>query len=255
MRQWFLGLAVVFAAAGVAAADEKAEAVVKKAIEAHGGADNLNKYKAAKFAMKGEISVLDMDLEFTGDIAYSLPDRYRLYLTMDFMGQKMVINQVVKGDKVKNSMKLGDTVIPADGDKEKDELKAAAAFQEAEQLTPLLDPKKFEIKATDDEDVDGKKTAVVVAKSKAVNKEVKICFDKKSGLIVKTAHKGLGPGENGQPEEVVEESYPSEYTKVNGLQVPTKLVVTHDGKKFMKVTLGDYEILEKIDDKEFVVDD
>jgi hypothetical protein len=255
MRQWFLRLAVVFAAAGVAAADEKAEAVVKKGIEAHGGADNLNKYKAAKFAMKGELSALGMDFDFTGDVAYSLPDRYRLNMTMDVMGMKMVINQVVKGDKVKNSVKVGDTIIPSDGDKEKEELKAAAALQEAEQLTPLLDAKKFEIKAADDEDVDGKKAAVVVIKAKAVDKEVKIFFDKSSGLIVKTAHKGLGPGEGGKSVEVYEESYPTEYKKVNGLQLPTKVVVNHDGKKFMSVTFSDYEVLEKIDDKDFAVDD
>jgi hypothetical protein len=254
MRRWFLSLAVVFAAAGVAAADEKAEAIVKKGIEAHGGADNLNKYKAAKFAMKGEMSVLGMDLDFTGDIAYSLPDRYRLNMTMDVMCMKMVIHQVVKGDKVKNSIKVGDTVVAVDDDKEKQELKAEAAFQEAEQLTPLLDPKKFEIKAADDEDVDGKKAAVIVAKSKAVDKEIKIYFDK-TGLIVKTAYKGLGPGDGGQPVEVYEESYPSEYKKVNGLQVPTKIVINHDGKKFMTATLSDYEVLEKIDDKEFTVED
>ncbi|HJZ92198.1 MAG TPA: hypothetical protein VKE40_15085 [Gemmataceae bacterium] len=255
MRHWFVSLAVVFAAAGVAAADEKAEAIVKKGIEAHGGADNLNKYKAAKFTMKGDLSVLGMNLDFTGDIAYSLPDRFRLNMTMDVMGMKMVIHQVVKGDKVKNSVKVGDTVVPADSDKEKEELKAAAAFQEAEQLTPLLDPKKFEIKAADDEDVDGKKAAVIVAKAKAVDKEMKICFDKTTGLIVKTAHKGLGPGEGGQPAEVYEESYPSEYKKVNGLQMPTKVVINHDGKKFMTMTASDIEILEKLDDKEFTVDD
>ena len=45
------------------AADDKAEAVVKKAIEAHGGAENLNKYTAGQFTMKGDVSVMGMDLE------------------------------------------------------------------------------------------------------------------------------------------------------------------------------------------------
>ena len=74
MRPWLLGIAVALAAAGAAAAaDEKAEAVVKKAIEAHGGADNLNKYTAGRFTMKGEVSVMGMDLEFSGAIAYLPP--------------------------------------------------------------------------------------------------------------------------------------------------------------------------------------
>ena len=56
MRRWVLGLAVAFAAAGAASADEKVEAIVKKGIEAHGGAEALNKYKAGKMNMKGELT-------------------------------------------------------------------------------------------------------------------------------------------------------------------------------------------------------
>src|SRR5262249_1684575 len=134
-------------------------------------------------------------------------------------------------------------------------LKTAAVLQEAERLTPLLDSKKFTIKAGEEEDVNGKKAAVVVVQPKAVKKEIKLCFDKESGLLVKTAHKGMGPGEDGQTKEVYEESLASDYQKVKGVQVTTKLVVNHDGKKFMTVKISDYELVEKIDDKEFTTDD
>jgi outer membrane lipoprotein-sorting protein len=256
MRRWFLGLAVALVAAGTAAADDKAVSVVKKAIDAHGGADNLNKYKAGKFKMAGELSVLGMDLEFTGSLAYSLPDRYRLQMNLEIMGQKMEIEQVVKGETAKSMITVAGMKIPAPGgDAEKEELKTAAAIQEAEQLTPLLDAKKFEIKAADDADVNGKKAAVIVVQPKAVKKEIKLYFDKESGLLVKTAHKGMGPGEDGQPKEVDEESYGADYKKVKGVQVPTKLTVNHDGKKFMVVKISDYELVDKIDDKEFTIDD
>jgi hypothetical protein len=256
MRHWFLGLTVALVAAGAAAADDKATAVVKKAIEAHGGADALNKYKAGKMTMKGEISVLGMDLEFTGSLSYVTPDRYKLLMSTEIMGQKMDIQQVVKGDQAKSTIMVGGMTIPAPGgDAEKDELKTAAALQEAEQLTPLLDEKRFTIKAGDEADVNGKKAAAVVVQPKATKKEITMFFDKESGLLVKTAHKGQGPGEDGQPKEVDEESFASDYKKVKGVQVPTKLVVNHDGKKFMTVKLGDYELLEKIDDKEFAIDD
>jgi hypothetical protein len=256
MRRHFFGLVVALSAAGLAAADDKAEATVKKGIEAHGGADALNKYKAGRFKMKGDMSLLGMDLEFTGDLAYSLPDRYRMEMTTEIMGMKMVIRQVVKGETIKSTVNVGGMDVPTGGgDAEKEELKLAAAMQDAEQLTPLLDAKKFTIKAADDEDVDGKKAAVVVVTPKAIDKEVKLYFDKKSGLLVKTAHKGIGPGDGGAPVEVLEEMYHSDYKKVKGVQVPTKLVVNHDGKKFMTVNMSDYELLEKLDDKEFAVDD
>jgi len=256
MRRWFLGLAVALVAAGAAAADEKAEAVVKKAIEAHGGADALNKYKAAKFKMAGDLAIMGMNIDFTGSLAYNLPDRYRLELAMEVMGQKIEIHQIVKGETAKSTITAGGMTIPAPGgEAEKEELKTAAVMQEAEQLTPLLDAKKFTIKAADDADVNGKKAAVIVVQPKAVKKEMKFFFDKESGLLVKTVHRGMGPGDDGQGKEVEEESYASDYKKVKGIQCPSKLVVNHDGKKFMEVKLSDYEVLEKIDDKEFTTDD
>ena len=256
MRHWFLGLTVALVAAGAAAADEKATAVVKKAIEAHGGADNLNKYKAGKFTMKGDLSVMGMDLEFTGSLAYALPDKYRLHINTELAGMKLDINQVVRGEKIKSTVSVGGMTIPSPGgDAEADELKTALAMQEAEQFTPLLDAKRFTIKSTDEADVNGKKAAVIVVQPKTAKKEFKMYFDKDSGLLLKTFHRGQGPGADGQPTDVDEESFHEDYKKVNGVQVPTKLVVNHDGKKFMTVKVSDYELLEKLDDKEFAFDD
>ncbi len=256
MRPWFLGAAIVLAAAGVVSADDKAEAVVKKAIQAHGGADALNKYRAGKCKIKGDLHIGGMDLEYTGSIAYSLPDRFRMEIKTELGGQKLTISQIVRGDKVKSTVMAGGMVVPAPvSDAEKDDLKLAAAMQDAEQLTPLLDKKKYSLKAADDEDVNGKKAAVVIVTPKALKKDVKFFFDKSSGLIVKTAHRGIGPDDGGAPKEVLEETYHSEFKKIKGVQVPTKLEVKHDDKAFMTFNLSDCEVLEKIDDKEFAFDD
>jgi hypothetical protein len=253
MRQWLLGLAVVVAASGAAVADEKAEAIVKKGIEAHGGADALSKHMASKFTVTGEVAVQGKDTEFTGDMAYVVPGKFKMNLNLEVMGMKLSITQVMNGDKAKRTVKVGDMVIQDEVDK--DELKMGSAGQAAQKLTPLLDAKMFTIRAADDEDVNGKKAAVVVATPKAIDKEIKLYFDKESGLLVKTGHKGLGPADGGARAEVYQESYLSEFKKVNGIQVATKLVLHHDGKKFMSATMSDYEVLEKIDDKEFTVDE
>jgi hypothetical protein len=251
MRPWLLGITVALAAAGAAAADEKADAIIKKAIEAHGGADNLNKYPAARFTLKGEVSVMGMDLEVSGDMAHA-SDKYRMNLNMSVMGQQIVVRQVVNGDKGKRTVKVGDM-----GEQsmsvEKDEIALSRLGREVEKLTPLLDAKKFDIRTADDEDVNGKKAAVVMVSPKGSDKEFKLCFDKESGLLVKSGHKGKNP--DGSGGEVYQESFPSEYKKVNGLQVPTKLEIHNDGKKFMTATVSDYEVLEKLDDAEFKIDD
>jgi len=254
MRQWFLGLVAVVTAAGVAAADDKAEAVVKKGIEAHGGADALNKYKASKYTMKGELPVAGTDIEFTGAMAFVLPDKFRMDLSLEVMGMKVAIHQVANGDQVKRTVKVGDMDAPA-GDDVKDEIKFAVAGRQAQMLTPLLDAARFTIKAADDEDVNGKKAAVVVATPKGFDKELKLYFDKESGLLVKSGHKGKGPGEGGARVDVYQESFFSDFQKVSGIQVPTKVLVHQDGKKFMSAILSDYQVLEKLDEKEFAIED
>jgi len=253
MRRWLLGVSVVLAAAGAAAADDKAEAVIKKAIEAHGGADGLNKYKAARFTMKGEMAIMGMDVEISGDMAY-VPDKFRMNINLTVAGQQINVHQVVNGDNGKRTVKVGDQVVQ-DMKIEKDEVDLSRLGRQVEKLTPLLDAKQFTLRAGDDEDVNGKKAALVVVTPKGLDKEFKLYFDKDSGLLVKSGHQGKGPGEGGAQVDVYQESYPSEYKKVNGVQVATKLVVQNEGKKFMTLNMSDVELLEKLDDSEFKIDD
>ncbi len=254
MKRWFLSTMVVLVAVGMATADDKAEAVVKKAIEAHGGEAALNKYLAGKSKMKGELNLLGMSLEFNGSITFMLPDRYKFELNASIAGQKLVVQQTAKGDKIKSTVKVGDMVVPTPED-DKDDVKLAMILQDAERFTPLLDKKKFTLKSADDEEVDGKKTSVVVATPAAVKKEVRFYFDKTTGLLLRRSHQGRGPGDDGAPKDVLEDTYSFDYKKVNGIMVAHKTEVKHDGKKFMTATVSDVELMEKIDDKEFGADD
>lgn len=254
MRRWITGTAVALLAAGICAADDKVEAVVKKAIDAHGGAENLDKYKAGRFLMKGEVPIMGKDTEFTGEASFAIPGKTKMNINLEFMGQKLVVTQIVNGDKFKRTVKIGDMVMSA-GDEDKDEIKVGSAMQEAERLVSLLDAKRFTIKSGGEEDVNGKKAAVVVITPKSVDKEIKFYFDKESGLLVKAAHRGAVQGEDGARSEKLQERYFADFKKVNGIQVPMKLELHHDGKRFMTATVSDYEALEKIDDTEFKIDD
>jgi len=253
MRHSILGLAVVVGLSASAFAEDTAEAVLNKAVEANGGAKTLSKYMAARFNITGSMSVTGMDLEFTGKIASQYPDRFSLEMNSEIMGQKLVVQQVVKGDKMKSKVTLAGTVVSTGSAEEKEEMKMNMAMQEAEALLPLLDKKKFKLSSGGEEDVDGKKASVINVTAIALKRDFKIFIDKKSNLLVKTAHRGQGAGDGGA--EVLVESYHTEFKKINDVQVATKLVVKHDDKKFMTVNVSDYEMLEKIDDKEFTVDD
>jgi hypothetical protein len=245
-----LACSVLFVASAARAADDTAEAVVKKAIDAHGGADALTKHKAGTYKVKGDMTVAGTDVSFTGDITYELPTKFRMALDADVSGQKLALVQVVNGTKVKNTVNGTATKL---GKAQTVELIQAAAMQEISQLTPLLDAKKYTIKLEKDEEVDGKPAAVVLVTGKNF-KDTRLSFDKASGLMVKTSRRAVAP-EAPDDKEVVEDGILSGYKKVEGVMVPGKIAVTHDGKKFMTMTVVETALKEKVDPKNFDVDD
>src|SRR5262245_18278225 len=136
MRLWMMGVAVAVVSAGTVIADEKVDTVLKKAVEAHGGADALNKYKAQSAEIKGEITFGGMDIAFTGSMKYSSPDRYKMLADMEIMGMKVSVQQIVKGDKLKSVVNVAGMEMAAGGDDEKEELKLQAAMADVERITP-----------------------------------------------------------------------------------------------------------------------
>ncbi len=245
MSRWLLASAAVAFALAPAQAQESAEAVVKKGIEAHGGAEVLKKLTAGESAFKGDMTVFGMDLEFTAKLVYQLPDKFRMEIDTEAGGQKLAIVQVVNGTKTKSMLNGMATPL---GEAEQKELRQAAMLQEISQLTPLLD-KKYTLKlekATDEANV-------VSVTAKDLN-DTKLFFDKKTGLLTKTERKGLAPS-MGEPTEVTEESVMSDFKKFDGVMLPTKITVNHDGKKFMTMTVTDAKLMEKAEEKAFAVDD
>jgi hypothetical protein len=248
MTRWAFGLlasAVLFAPA--AARDKAAEDVVTKAIDAHGGKEALSKLLAGTYSMKGTIVVQGMELPFTGTSAYQVPGKMRQDITVSAGGQQLKIVVVANGDKV--SQTVGGQAQPLNNDV-KDEILQGVVAQEVTQLTPLLGGTRFTLKAEKDGEVGGKPAAVVLVTGKGLN-DTRLYFDKTTGLLVRTLRKALNP----DGKLVEEESTVSDYTKVNGIQVPQKIAVNHDGKPFLKATMTDYKISEKLDPKLFTSGD
>jgi hypothetical protein len=255
MTRWLFGLAAAAAFAAPACAQDDVKKVIDKAVTAHGGADALKKYKAAKATIKGDLSAAGMEMTFEGTMASEYPGKFKVVIDASIMGQKLSILQVANGDKTKSRVSLAGMDLPSGGDDEKDELKASAALQDMSQIYPLLDDKKYALKAEADAEVDGKKVAVIGVTVLDSKKTVALSFDKESGLLVKTQRKGRGPAADGSVKEVDEESFMSDYKKVNGLMTPMKMLVKHDGTKFMSYTLSDVENLESLPAGTFATDD
>jgi hypothetical protein len=263
MRYGILAVAVATAfglAAGPSYAQADAKAIIEKAITAHGGKELLDKYPASRNKFKGELSILGMDISFEGTSVQG-PGQFRLDMIADIAGQKLNVVQIVDGAKVKVKQSLGGMDLPNNsGEAEMEELKFSVVGQEIAMLTPLLSkPKKYSMKVEADEEVDGKKATVVTVTAKMdekgeKTKDVKLFFDKTSSLLVKTSRKGLVPGDM-EGREAPQESFLSEYKKIDGLMVAMKTVNFIDGKKFMTLTSTEHVNLEKVDAKEFNLDD
>lgn len=243
--------------AGVAWADQppadatgSATDIVKAAIKATGGEEKLSKYLGGSMKMKGDMTVQGLNADFEGTVNYFAPDKFRMKLDVGVAGMKITIEQVVNGQKMK--MTMNGNAIPIE-DNAKTQLEESMQDQEIGLLVPLLDGKKYKLKAADDVNVDGKKAhqIIVIPQKEGKQKEVKIFFDKETHLLVKMQRKTTD--ETGA--EVEEETFFQDYQKVQDIMTSMKGVVKHDGKEYMKYTLSDVKHLDKVDDKEFAVDD
>lgn len=251
--QLFSMLALLVSAATLWAdkpATGTAEDVIKAAIKATGGQELLSKYNGGTMKMKGEVSEMGINVEIEGKVTYMMPDRIRMTMTGAVMGQKFTMEQVMNGKKMK--MTLNGADLPID-DNVKAQLASSAAEHEITQLVALIDAKKkYTIKLGDDADVDGKKADVVIVSNEELKvKDVKLFFDKKSHLLVKSQKKDT----DSTGGDVNEESFYSDYKEIQGIQTPHKFTIKHDGKDHMTFTVSDVKYMEKIDEKEFPVDD
>lgn len=260
MRNGIYGVIAIIMLAGPAWAQGDAKAVIEKAIAAAGGKERLEKFPASKNKFTGEMSIMGLDIKFEGT-SIQAPGQFKLEMVADVMGQKLNVTQIVDGSKVKTKQSLGGAELPSQaGEAEMDELRFSVVGQEISSLTPLLaKPKKYTLKAGADENVGDKPAAVVTVTAKLDDKgdktkEVKLYFDKESGLLVKTSRKGLAPGDP-DGKEALQESVLSDYKLIDGIKVAMKTTNYIAGNKFMTITSSEHNLLEKVDKKEFLLDE
>ena len=231
--------------------DDDARKVIEKAVKAHGGEAALKKHPAAEFKGEGTATLFGLSCKYTTTTSYALPDKVRVTFDTTLADTKSSSVVVVNGDKVKQT--LNGAPAPAG-----DAVKAAAAttafkqlpaIQEACLYYPLLDKDKFTLKAEKEEMVDGKPAAVVTVTRKGL-KDIRMFFDKESGLLVRYIRKGL----DFDGKEVDEEVSVGEYKEFGGVQISTAHKVKHNGKEMMTLKVTDVKLLDKADPKLFSVE-
>jgi hypothetical protein len=238
-----IALALFCLLGGRAAADDNIKAVIEKAIKAHGGEQNLSKYQALEQKVKGSVSFQGMELQVSGSLVAQFPDKVREELNLEIMGQNITIVHVFDGklgweSAMGNTRELG-------GD-ELNEMKGNMFENYLGNLVPLLKDKNLTVTLIGDDKVDDKQVIGLKVSAKD-QKDIKLYFDKDSGMLLKTERKTLDPSKM----EVNSETFYSDYKDFNGVKQPMKQVTKHDGTKFLDLNVTDCKVLEKVDDSNF----
>lgn len=239
-------MALVGVGAPVRAADDQPKDVIARAIKAHGGEEMLSKNKAGTSTGKGKMNVPGVgDIEFTQESCHMLPDKLKESIQMTVAGQNISVLTLVTGDK--QYLIVNGKEMDVD-DATKEALKDVGHMLKMGKLVGLLKDKDIELSLIGEEKVEDKPAVGVRVVAKG-HKDVSLWFDKKTNLLAKLEHRGSDPFTKS---EVNEERIIAEYmNNKDGIPVPKKIIIKHDGKTFLELEMSDVQLLEKLDDGDF----
>jgi len=237
-----LGL-LLLSAASVRAADD-ANAILDKAIKAHGGADKLNadKDKAEVTKSKGTIELMGQSIPFTEETTVQT-NRIKSVLKLTASGKAVTQTTVYNGEKA--WVNILNMTSELEG-KMLDEVKEEIYLEQVSRLTTLKD-KPYELSSAGEVKVNGRPALGIKVASKG-HREVTLFFDKETGLLAKAERKAVDPTTE---KEFTEERIVTDYQEKDGRKIPKKAVVNRDGKKFIEAEVVETKTHDKFPDSEF----
>jgi hypothetical protein len=241
-----LVLGVWLASSGVGRADDQAEAlkIVGAAMKAAGGAAKLAKLDTLVLKGKGAVHNNAKEAPFSGEGTLRGPDRFRLDLDVSLGDEPVKIVFALDGDKGwrKINDRVIDTpraVIPL--------IKAGLdAFRMAQMLAPLED-KGVKLSPLGEIKIEGRAAEGIKIVRKG-RPDMDLYFDKQTHLPVTCA---LHLKEPEDDQELKYEWSFSGHKEMAGVQHPSKLVLSRDGKKLLELEISEVKPEEKVDDGVF----
>lgn len=230
---------LLFGAERVAAGDrETALATIDQAIKAHGGEAALARSQTLSRSSTGTINLFDKSTPFKSEMTVQLPERFRWDFTVGEGDQKLHVLFVVNGDR---GWQSGGGAVTDIGKERLAEMREEAYVQWLTTLVPLKRDSGFELAPLAESKVDGQPAASVNAGRKG-HADVKLYFDKKSGLLVKMERKAQEAGLTIDKEYLF-----SDHKNFDGVLLPVKTVELMNGKKFVEATGATYKLNANVD--------
>ena len=221
---------------------DNAGAVLDKAIQAHGGADKLARLRAVVRTAEGELSFGGAAaVPATCEAALVPPEQGRWSFELEVNGQKVPLTIAVNGAK---GWRSGGGMVKELTKLEAEEPRAEVYVAWLTSLLPLKEA-GFQLSTLPEIKI-GALPAVGIKVTRKGSPDVKLYFDKQTGLLVKAERKGKEAGIDTTKEYLF--TKPKEY---GGLKLPTRHVERSNGKKVAEWTIGSYKFPGRIDAKEF----
>jgi hypothetical protein len=240
MRKWLgvsLTSVLVLAVGSVRADEASPKVIIERAIKAQGGEENLAKFNAYTFTEKGKYYGMGEGLDYIGKYAVQFPDRFKMEIQNFFV-------MVLDGDKGWRNMAGNTEDLTGDALKEMQEGRYVSWVAS---MLPLLKDNDYTLAPLPDTKV-ADKPAVGVKVSRKGHRDVKLYFDKGSGMLVRVDHRAR---DEQAMADVDEEATLGDYKDFDGAKMPTKMVVKRDGKLYVEAEVQDLKPAGKLDKSTF----
>jgi hypothetical protein len=234
---------LAFLLASAVARGEDSAAIVDAAITAHGGAEALAKTRLLSRSDTGVMAILPgQEVPFSDELILQLPERWRWILEAGPAGQKTQFLITVNGDRGWQSAGGGATELSKN---RLEEVREEGYVMWLATLLPLKSDRDFRLSSLADARVDGRPASVVNVTHPG-HGDVKLFFDKESGLLVKAERRGKEAGI-----VVTKEYLYGNHKAFDGVKLPTRYAELTNGKKFVDVSSATYKFLTHVDERTF----
>jgi len=234
-----LGVGLVLAPAR---ADDEAMKILDRAISAHGGSTALERMPTMVRSQSGTLVLNGMKLPFSSTLNCDLPDRYRL--DVELGPQKTRVNIIVireRGWEVN-----GGVALDMGKDRHQEALKEGYALY-LTSLVPIRQSKNnFTLKKIPDIKGHGGKPAAGLLVSQKGQDDVRMYFDKESGLLVQMERRGSLAGLVTTKDYIF-----ADFKEFRGVKLPAHHIERFNGQEYMESKNCTYTFPSRADERLF----
>jgi hypothetical protein len=222
--------------------DTQTEALLARAIKAHGGEEALTRYKAVRLQLKVTLPGPDKTPKVWEHL-FVAPNKYKDVREGYYLGRKTASVTVTDG---KDVWTIVQGTLELQEGRFAERVRDDAYLMQVMRLVPLQG-KEYELKTVGETKIDGKPAGGLLVRTKG-HKDVTLYFDAESGLLVKAER----PVYDVYTEkDVTEERFYQHYPKKADLPYARKVFVKVGDRKDISYEVSAVKFLQKADETEF----